>query len=349
MRKELSISLMLLCCALCASLALGQTSQSTLLFEAAKPLERLQVPYPSRLVRIGAEARVTVSFMVSAGGDVFEPTVVESYGSELFKSATLRAISESKFEPATFDGEPVESAGFRTINFAIPGGGFGTRTRFENNYYSFMEGIAAGNREQGEELLHEFESLGAHNHFEAANLNLARYRFAELHGPMVDQKHFLNAALIRTTRPDKDEEIFYFEEGFIEPLLKRLAAIQVESKDYRPALNTINRLVAYSPSVSRNEYQELIQQILGIRNDESSYAMSENIPQSGRRLVLLHKGGFYFDRLDGDLAEIKLRCEQKYLFFVFDIESSYEIPESYGLCRLEVIGDPGTTFDLVQY
>lgn len=331
------------------NLAQGQTNQSTVQFEAAKVLENRKPVYPQRLVRIGAESRVTVNFMIDANGEVFEPTVVESYGSESFEFTALSAISDTTFEPATFNGEPVESASYRTYNFSVSGGGYETRRTFESTYYSFMESVASVESAQGYELLQELESLEARNHFESAHLNLARYRFAELHGSMVDQKHFLSAALINTITLEGVSEDFYVEENFVEPLLKRLMSIQVESRDYRPALNTINRLVDYSSTESRDGYLGLVQEMLKIRDDDSSYAMPENIPQSGRRIIPLFKGSFYFDSLDGDLAEIKLRCQQKYLFFAFDIESSYEIPESYGRCGLEVIGDPGTTFDLVQF
>jgi hypothetical protein len=50
----------------------------------------------------------------------------------------------------------------------------------------------------------------------------------------------------------------------------------------------------------------------------------------------------------GGVSEIKLRCERQYLFFRYEPGVQYSIGSKKDQCGIEVIGNPGTTFDLVQ-
>jgi hypothetical protein len=50
----------------------------------------------------------------------------------------------------------------------------------------------------------------------------------------------------------------------------------------------------------------------------------------------------------GAVSEIKLRCEKQYLFFKYQPGVQYSIGSKKDQCSIEVVGDPGTKFDLVQ-
>ena len=62
----------------------------------------------------------------------------------------------------------------------------------------------------------------------------------------------------------------------------------------------------------------------------------------------LLKDEMTFNILEGEIAELKLRCDRRYIGFRFAAKSTFKIPESYGNCQLEVIGNPGTSFTLTQ-
>ncbi len=42
------------------------------------------------------------------------------------------------------------------------------------------------------------------------------------------------------------------------------------------------------------------------------------------------------------------RCQQRFVFFKFDPAIRYRVPPEYGNCGIEVVGDPGTQFELIQ-
>jgi len=50
----------------------------------------------------------------------------------------------------------------------------------------------------------------------------------------------------------------------------------------------------------------------------------------------------------GAVKEIKLRCQKQYLFFRYQPGLEYSIGSKSDHCGIEVVGDPGTTFRLIQ-
>ena len=61
------------------------------------------------------------------------------------------------------------------------------------------------------------------------------------------------------------------------------------------------------------------------------------------------KKNFEIEVLQGELAEIKLRCQKNYVLLRYHAEHAYQIPRSYGACAMELLGNPGTEFKLAQY
>jgi len=46
---------------------------------------------------------------------------------------------------------------------------------------------------------------------------------------------------------------------------------------------------------------------------------------------------------------LKLRCTKKFKQLDFVPEAEYQIPKSWGLCKVQVIGDPGTDVVYAQF
>ena len=58
-------------------------------------------------------------------------------------------------------------------------------------------------------------------------------------------------------------------------------------------------------------------------------------------------GTYGYRDCSGHIAEIKLRCDKQYVFFPFDPEVN-RLANTAGACHLEVVGEAGSTFDLIQ-
>jgi len=76
--------------------------------EYSRPIGNLKLEYPPYELRRNQQGWVIVSFIVSADGSVVDPIIDDSSGSEALENATLEAMRNWKYEPATWQGEAVE-------------------------------------------------------------------------------------------------------------------------------------------------------------------------------------------------------------------------------------------------
>lgn len=65
--------------------------------------------YPKASLMNEEQGTVTMSFLVSAGGDVKDSKVDKSSGFKNLDKAAVKAISACKFKPGTKDGSPAET------------------------------------------------------------------------------------------------------------------------------------------------------------------------------------------------------------------------------------------------
>ena len=94
--------------------------------------------------------------------------------------------------------------------------------------------------------------------------------------------------------------------------------------------------------------QPIYDQLIAIRNDDSTYSIEGRIDETSNWFITLYKSVFYFDRVEGELEELKLRCQGAYRVFPYQEDATYAIPESWGECDLQVIGSPETKFYINQ-
>jgi hypothetical protein len=76
--------------------------------------------------------------------------------------------------------------------------------------------------------------------------------------------------------------------------------------------------------------------------------MSARIAEDSVWNGILFRNRFSIAVTSGDISEIKLRCEKQYLFFRYEPGLQYSIGAKQDRCSIEAVGNPGTTFDLVQ-
>ena len=72
----------------------------------AKPVQNARANYPPMALRAGLESDVTLKIEVDPQGNVIKAEVTKS-GGELFDEEALKAVKQSRFEPAQRDGENI--------------------------------------------------------------------------------------------------------------------------------------------------------------------------------------------------------------------------------------------------
>ena len=94
--------------------------------------------------------------------------------------------------------------------------------------------------------------------------------------------------------------------------------------------------------------QPTYDQIMLLKAADGPYSIEGRIDETSHWFATLNKAVFYFDRVEGELEELKLRCQGAYRVFPYQEDATYAIPESWGECDLQVIGSPETKFYINQ-
>jgi protein TonB len=72
----------------------------------AKPIQSVRPVYPPLALKMGMQGDVTLKIIVDAQGNVSRAEIVKSGGAE-FDEEALKAVKQSRFEPAQRDGQNV--------------------------------------------------------------------------------------------------------------------------------------------------------------------------------------------------------------------------------------------------
>lgn len=84
-----------------------------------KPIKRVAPTYPQAALRRRQQGYVVLEITVAPTGEVIGARVVDSSPPGVFDSVSLKAASQARFQPATADGEPVETTGRYTVQFKL--------------------------------------------------------------------------------------------------------------------------------------------------------------------------------------------------------------------------------------
>jgi TonB family protein len=91
------------------------TVNTSLEHQGPRPLKTTSPRFPPYARGGVAQGVVEIEFMVSAEGEPLAPTVVHSAPPGLFDDAALKTLRRWRYRPETVGGEPVATAGVRTV------------------------------------------------------------------------------------------------------------------------------------------------------------------------------------------------------------------------------------------
>ena len=141
----------------------------------------------------------------------------------------------------------------------------------------------------------------------------------------------------------------YIPDKSIPGLLLNQLGLEVKQNYLRDALDTSVLLDQYTLSPRDLNYlEEIVSQIDQIKKGDGIVIVKGSIGSDNSFYHLLLKSRFRFSEVSGDIAELRLRCEKGYVGFVYQEEIAFEVDDEAGECSLQVIGDPGTTFKLLE-
>ena len=286
----------------------------------------------------GFEGWVELGFMVDPSGKPIEITVVRSTGDKAFDMAAVKVIALSTFFPGSLDGKPVESGLEMKYTFMADAGG--PSSKFIAGYKTLLGAINAGDKADAEAAL---AHLKITNLSEDAYFGLATFLYASKWGDESQQLEALRRAIV------EEDRVTYLSKDQLKSALLTRLKLEMKAHLYAEALTTWKGMEKVGvDETTKTHFQQTVDQLQQLRSDNSPYAVSGLLTSTGNWHLHLFKRRFQAVVSDGYISQVKLRCEKRYVFFTFDPSLQYNVDAKYGDCAIELLGAPGTHFQLVQ-
>jgi Gram-negative bacterial TonB protein C-terminal len=302
--------------------------------------------YPTAAARLGQEGWVELNFMVDTAGKPYEIYASDHVGNEAFVDSAIRALGASELTPASIGSQAVHGSKRMLYRFILDNGPKGARRNFVYRYRQFTKAAADGAaRDELEQSLRDLEQTDVYNNYEYAYMSLARYFYALSYGTPLEQMQHLKKALGESLA-QPDIETFLGEDALIPR--RSLFQLQARTAHYGEALETLELMRRKGDDEGAELFRETAEQLISLQANDVPYRVAGLVAEDGSWEIKLLKDGFYFDDLAGTVAQLKLRCQRDYVSFAFEPDTQYNVSARAGDCWLEVLGDAGTTFALVQ-
>ena len=310
------------------------------LFVGPERLDMKEPKYPVSARRRSEEGWVYLNFMIDAHGKPYEIAAVESAGGDWVERAAVDALERSTFMPASIDGTAVDAGYTMKYTFALSGPGSGARRSFVKRFRAFRRAVDDEDRETAREHL---ASLDVTNLYEDGFLSIARAVYAEAWGTAAEQRQALSRAIAR------EKDATFLPQDLYRNALLTLFVLEVGQGNYARALDLSEQVRSLDlDDGARSSLEATVARIRTLAEDDTAYSVSGAFGEATSWYYPLLKDEFYVTVGRGEIAEIKLRCERKYVFFRYQPDIQYKIPEQYGRCGMELVGSPGTEFELTQ-
>ncbi len=308
-------------------------------FHEAKRKSAPAPEYPTDARYGGSEGWVNLRFMVDKDGLPYEMFVKQSNGNKDFDKAALRSVRRWTFEPASLNGQPVDSVIEIKIIFRLTDHANGARPNFVTAYRSLYAAIAKNDRAAADLAM---SKLQVDNLYEDAHFGLAYYAYAHKWGTPSEEITGLRRAIA------SEQSARYLPKDVFAKALTALFILEFQSYDFAAAMCTWQLLEkAQTDEKVLAGFAPAVQQMNTLHADAASYKVAGEIID-GRWDFDLFKKHFQIVVLTGAISEIKLRCDKSFVSFKFDPELQYKVADKFGRCSIELIGDPNTKFNLVQ-
>jgi hypothetical protein len=251
----------------------------------------------------------------------------------------IKALKDTVFVPAKRGTEPVDAGFAARFKFEL-WNNVRARKEFIGSYNDFKEAVDAADRATADGLLARLE---ASNLYEEAFRNLALFSYHKRWGTETQQIADLTSAIAY-----ESGQIRYLgSEGYI-AAASALLVLHVKGRNYGEALNVWRAMSRLAPQASLEPLAPLVAELEKRRTSGEATRLAGSIDKGTSWFNSLFTRNFEIQVHSGRVSELKLRCEKNYLFFTYEPGVRYTVKGRDGACRLEVVGETGTRFDLVQ-
>jgi len=337
--------------------------QPAVLIESSKPEYPVNVRSDSGGNLSRDSGVVELIYMVDKSGIPSQIMIVNSSHTK-FNQAANDAISEYRYNTATLNSKPVESVVSTLVRFEFSAldlrdsRGVRSQSVAEDGYRNMPNGFSTFYKRITTELkktnpierkvLHTISKMEAIKHqtfFSLAYLSIARLNYARKLGSEYQQINAINDLIRFDEFISEQYKILTGETKTT--YLAALVKLQIESGMFAEALKSYTDFKQRDPQIEKM-FDATIVKLEDLRKSQSIVERTIKIGEQGFVHLPLLKRVFLLDQIQGNVDQLNLRCDTRFLKILYKPDSQYDIPTNWGNCNLQIIGTAGTKATLIQ-
>lgn len=312
-------------------------------FKDPKVTKRPKIRYPKRQLSKGEEGWVRLQAMINLEGAPYDIIVTDSVGDEAFETAAIQALKRTTFQPGEQNGEKVESNYWWQVTFEMEDKVALYHGAFRQRFFDVVNMISEDKKNSAESGL---ESLAEARKtlYEDAMYWTAKYYFDQVWGTPSQQLSSVSKAL------GYDENRRYMDANLYQKLRWSKFHLQIDLKRYADALTTLSKFVKMDgiDEAMRTQAIEYKSAIDALAAEGTAYAIDAAIDQHGRWYYTLLRNHFGVTDVEGLVDEFTVYCQRDRFRLKYEPDFEYKLDGTNGVCSVAVVGDPGTSFRLIQ-
>jgi TonB family protein len=310
----------------------------------AESIERVSPRFPIKAARNGNEGWVKLSFVVDENGAVVDPVIEDSSGIRGFERASLRAIKQWQYSPAIRNGENIEQCRNSVqMDFILDKGTKGGRIRFVREYKNADEALRANNIVLAEQLITQMGEGKIWNRYEDAWFWMLKSEIAKAQG----QESAQLSSLRRVISSNKSSK--YVGEQHYIYLLHQKFILEIKASLFSDALQTFAQ-IRQRPDNEKtvSVLEKYATQARRVLKNQEFIVVQGEVDSDGDWWHSLSRNRFMFSDIAGTLDTVEVRCDNKREKYTIAEYTEWNIPKSWGRCKIIVVGDTQANFNIVE-
>jgi TonB family protein len=319
----------------------------------AKPITRSNPRYPRSEARRGIEGWVQVGFVVNPDGSVGETLIEDSSGRKTFERETIKTIQRWLYEPATMDGEAIEQCHTKVlITYSLTprsGEARGAKGSFKKQYKDTIQLLDQGKLDEARSNIDAMDEKFVTNLYERSRFWILR--------SMLQEKEVDDLGQLRSLQRAISGGGEYVEPKVHVAVMLKIFNLQIQFHHYADALKTIETVEKLNLNdATAANLGKIKKEIEKIKASDQAVAIEGEIGEAREEH---HGAGMWWHTLlrrtagievvSGYLERVELRCDWRRVKAKPGEGKAWRIPPEWGDCSIYVFGEPGSTFQLLEY
>ncbi|MDG1904052.1 MAG: TonB family protein [Arenicella sp.] len=316
-------------------------------YEPPEPILRRPPNYPKRQARKGQDGVVDISFMVSKDGDVFEAIVIDSTHPD-FEPQAIEAVQKYKYKPGSLDGQPIDSSTKVRIWFQMRDSADAAGWLFFRLYKKTDKLLRAKKPDQKaiRRNLHLMADADSLSGYSLAYLYLMEHRYANKFLGKQEQLYALRKLLF--FQDSVNEKNKFLDLDTIKTVRMNILQLLIQLGYYGEARSNYYWLKKEMPDAAER-FTKPMSEVYKRLKDGIAISRPIKILDRGHDFLYLTKRSFEIHDVVGKIEKLNFYCSQRFGAMDFVVGSNYQVPESWGSCDLQIVGESQTTGMLYQF